>query len=75
MAHPEIFLSELQRVGKAGYIKTPNALFERLHPYNIHCLEIVKTGDMLHIYKKNSLFTIHSFALEIFFLPPHLWVN
>ena len=53
MSHPEIFISELQRVGKAGYIETPNALFERLQPFHIHCLEIVKTGDTLHIYKKN----------------------
>ena len=54
MSHPEIFIRELQRVGKAGYIETPNALFERLQPFYIHCLEIVKTGDMLHIYKKNQ---------------------
>ena len=54
MSHPEIFISELQRVGKAGYIETPSALFERLHPYHIHCLEIDKAGDTLHIFKKSQ---------------------
>ena len=54
MSKPEIFIKELQRVGKAGYIETPNALFERLQPFHIHCLEIMKVGDMLHIYKKNK---------------------
>lgn len=54
MSHPEIFLSELQRVGKAGYIETPSALFERLYPYHIHCLEVEKVGDVLHINKKNQ---------------------
>ena len=52
MAEPEVFLKELQRVGKAGYIETPNALFERLHPYNIHCLEVIEKDDVLHILKK-----------------------
>lgn len=54
MAEPEIFLKELQRVGKAGYIETPNALFERLHPYNIHCLEIIENNGVLHIHKKRG---------------------
>lgn len=52
MAEPEIFLKELQRIGKAGYIETPNALFERLHPYHIHCLEILEKDGVLHIHKK-----------------------
>ena len=54
MAHPETFISELQRVGKAGYIETPSALFERLYPYHIHCLEVEKVDDILHINKKNQ---------------------
>lgn len=54
MAEPEIFLKELQRVGKAGYIETPNAIFERLHPYNIHCLEIIENNGVLHIHKKRG---------------------
>jgi hypothetical protein len=54
MADPETFLKELQRVGKAGYIETPNALFERLHPYNIHCLEIIENNGVLHIHKNRG---------------------
>ena len=54
MADPEIFLKELQRVGKAGYIETPNAIFERLKPFNIHCLEVLEKDGVLHINKKNS---------------------
>ena len=54
MADPETFLKELQRIGKAGYIETPNAIFERLHPYNIHCLEIIENNGVLHIHKKHG---------------------
>ena len=54
MADPDTFLKELQRVGKAGYIETPNAIFERLHPYNIHCLEIIENNGVLHIHKKRG---------------------
>jgi hypothetical protein len=54
MAAPEVFLKELQRVGKAGYIETPHALFERLYPYDIHCLEILESDGVLHIHKKNQ---------------------
>lgn len=54
MAEPEKFLNELQRVGKAGYIETPNAIFERLRPYNIHCLEVMKVDGVLHIHKKSK---------------------
>lgn len=54
MAEPETFLKELQRVGKAGYIETPNALFERLCPYHIHCLEVLDKDGVLHIHKKRG---------------------
>jgi hypothetical protein len=54
MADPELFLKELQRVGKAGYIETPNVIFERLYPYNIHCLEIIEINGILHIHKKHG---------------------
>jgi len=54
MSEPEKFLIELQRVGKAGYIETPNAIFERLFPYNIHCLEIMSVNGVLHIHKKDQ---------------------
>jgi len=46
---PVTFLSELVRVAKAGYIEVPDALFERLNPYNDHRLEITKRDDILII--------------------------
>lgn len=54
MPNPVSFLSELQRVGKAGYIETPNAVFERLIPYPIHVLEIGMLEGKLLINKKKS---------------------
>lgn len=54
MADPAVFLGELSRVGKAGYIETPNVIFERLHPYSIHCLEVISVNDILHIHKKQQ---------------------
>jgi len=54
MHKPEAFLSELQRVGKAGYIETPNAIFERLIPYNVHLLEVMGIDGVLRIRKKAS---------------------
>lgn len=51
---PASFLKELQRVGKAGYIETPNAIFERLVPYDVHLLEIMNINDKLLINKKKS---------------------
>src|SRR5262249_44327019 len=49
---PEAFLSELTRVGKAGYIETPNIFLERLSPYPIHVLEIMERDGKLLIRKK-----------------------
>lgn len=54
VADPAAFLNELQRIGKAGYIETPNALFERLVPYDVHLLEIMNVNDTLVINKKQS---------------------
>lgn len=51
---PELFLNELQRIGKAGYIETPNAIFERLHPYSVHAIEVMNINDELIINKKSS---------------------
>jgi len=51
---PAAFLLELQRVSKAGYIETPNALFERLIPYDIHLLEVMNIDETLVIHKKES---------------------
>ncbi|MBI4681150.1 MAG: methyltransferase domain-containing protein [Nitrospirae bacterium] len=54
ISEPAAFLNELQRVARAGYIETPNALFERLVPYDVHLLEIVNINEMLIIHKKQS---------------------
>jgi SAM-dependent methyltransferase len=51
---PAAFLRELERVGKAGYIETPNAIFERLVPYDVHLLEIMNIKNKLIINKKKS---------------------
>jgi len=51
---PDKFLSEIQRVGKAGYIETPNAFFERLCSYPMHRLEIMQENGELIIYKKTA---------------------
>lgn len=51
---PSKFLEELQRVGKAGYIEVPDAIFERLNPYRDHRLEITSRNDKLLITKKKN---------------------
>lgn len=55
MKDPHVFLDELSRVGKAGYIETPNVIFERLDPYSIHCLEIMSLEGRLYIRKKGRV--------------------
>jgi SAM-dependent methyltransferase len=65
--NPESFLSEIQRVGKAGYIETPNFLCERLIPCKAHCLEIAVIDDTLHIFKKSS-YRHDEFIAELDFL-------
>jgi len=49
---PDQFLSELQRVGKAGYIETPDAFMERINPYRDHRLEVTVRDGELVIRKK-----------------------
>jgi len=51
---PDAFLGELMRVGKAGYIETPDAFFERINPFRFHRLEVSKKDDSLEIFKKRS---------------------
>lgn len=51
---PELFLQELQRVSKAGYIEVPDALMERLNPYRDHRLEITVRDGRLVIRKKGN---------------------
>jgi SAM-dependent methyltransferase len=51
---PEKFISELQRVAKAGYIEVPDAFFERLTCYRDHKLEITDKNCILEIRKKSN---------------------
>ena len=53
-AHPDKFLSELQRVSKAGYIETPDAFMERINPYKDHRIEVTIRNESLLIRKKKS---------------------
>lgn len=54
---PEKFLSEIQRVAKAGYIEVPDAFMERLTNYSAHRLEIFLEDDCLYIKKKPGQIT------------------
>ncbi len=49
---PEVFIAELQRVAKAGYIEVPDAFLERVNPYRDHRLEITCRNHRLVIRKK-----------------------
>jgi SAM-dependent methyltransferase len=49
---PERFLSELQRVARAGYIETPEAFMERVNPYHDHRLEVTVRNNRMLIRKK-----------------------
>ncbi len=51
---PAKFLSELQRVAKAGYIEVPDAFMERLTHYGFHRLEITDRDGALVIRKKRN---------------------
>ena len=53
-SNPEVFLSELMRVGKSGYIEVPDALMERLNPYLDHRLELTLRKGTLRIRKKSA---------------------
>ena len=49
---PAAFVGELQRVGRAGYIETPDALMESLYPYPDHRLEVTVRDQTLVVRKK-----------------------
>ncbi len=51
---PAVFLTELMRVARAGYIETPNVMFERFAPYEVHCLEVMDVGGRLLLNKKRA---------------------
>ena len=52
--YPMNFLAELMRVGKSGYIETPDGFFERLNPFTYHRLEVTDIDGRLRIFKKPS---------------------
>ncbi|MEI6835564.1 MAG: class I SAM-dependent methyltransferase [Candidatus Falkowbacteria bacterium] len=52
---PAKFLSEIQRVAKAGYIEVPDAFVERLTTYSVHRLEITDRDNGLVIRKKKGI--------------------
>lgn len=54
MPDPASFIRELMRVGKAGYIETPHAFFERINPWRFHRLEVGLAKNRLQIRKKPS---------------------
>lgn len=58
-AQPEKFISELQRVAKAGYIEVPDAFMERINPYTDHRLEITCRNNKLIIKKKPARIVEH----------------
>jgi ubiquinone/menaquinone biosynthesis C-methylase UbiE len=49
---PGQFLRELMRVGRAGYIETPKAFYERIDPFTFHRLEVAEDDGRLIITKK-----------------------
>lgn len=53
-ADPEKFLNELIRVGKAGYIETPEGWFEKMCAFTYHRLEVSANMEKLFIRKKPS---------------------
>ena len=64
-AYPEKFLSELQRVARAGYIETPDAFMERINPYKDHRLEVTVRDQVLVISKK-STWLVDSELVELY---------
>lgn len=61
---PAKLFSELMRVAKAGYIETPDALFEKICPYPCHRLEVTNDNNKLFINKKSE----HVADKKMFFL-------
>lgn len=49
---PVAFAAEVSRVSKAGYVETPNMLYERMLPFDVHLLEVAQTDNGLLIAKK-----------------------
>lgn len=52
--HPEVFLHEIQRVGKRGLIVTPNGDFEKLDPRRMHLWNISNQDGKLVLVQKQQ---------------------
>lgn len=52
--NPSNFLKEMQRVSVAGYIETPNIMYESLHPYDVHLTSVYETNSTLNIVFKKD---------------------
>ena len=73
-AEPKKFLSELQRVAKAGYIETPDAFMERLNPYRDHRLEVTARDGRLEINKKSN-WNIDPALLNLYEAKAKKWIT
>lgn len=73
-SRPDLFLKELQRVSKAGYIEVPDALMERLNPYRDHRLEVTVRGSKLLIRKKADWIN-DSELVELFEAKAKKWIS
>jgi len=52
--NPKDLLSELSRVGKAGYIESANALLDRFYPHPSRVFEVLKNEQGLFLNKKTN---------------------
>ena len=64
-ANPEIFIRELQRVAKAGYIETPDAFMERINPYWDHRSEVTVRNGVLLV-RKMAAWQLDSELVELY---------
>jgi len=62
---PEKFLSELERVARAGYIEVPDAFLERINPYRDHRLEIT-TRDATLVIRKKAAWQVEPETVELY---------
>ena len=53
-SHPRLFIEEMMRVGKAGYIEVPEAWIEHLNSWEIHRSEISVVDGVLVIREKSK---------------------
>ena len=64
---PEHFCSNLERIGKAGYIETPGLVQELLQNYQIHLWWVAKVGDTIIFIKKPHFALCHEWKIPCVF--------